>query len=797
MTGTDDDRRKNRGAETAASMPAAGDANLLDIWGFIRRGKGFIALGLVLGLALSYFHYSRQTPIYQSEVEILVMQKNSNLPTQGVEGGSGLQQKSMNESLLSTHARLLQSPRVIKRAIEKYDLKSVPTIVELIQKGDDPTAYIAEHLAVTKGGSKETEGANVLSGTFEGPLPEDCATILRAVVGSYQDFLGETFQDTSEEAVELISQAKFELAEDVQKEEAAYQKFRAKAPLLSKNESGTKWLDQIETSLSEVRVKYTEAKARLHVIEEVLSGDAAKDFTDLDKLSLLGQKNVQRLSLLLEVKRGGPSQTYSPILTEAAQIEFNGRLDLLLQEQTLLTNFGTDHPEVRSVRQQIDLTKKFLEENGPSILSSRTLDVEADELLKAFVELLQHDLSELKIRQEELEGYASLEEGKAKKLAMSVLQDELMRSELTRKRNLHDAVVERLREINLIKDYGGYITEVISPVEQAQDPVSPVLIKTLALGGVLGLFCGTGLAYVVRLVDRTFHNPNELRQALALPIIGQVPALVIENGKAGKAAGGEIESPFVPTLVSYHRPRSRYAEAFRGLRTAIYFNAHVGKHKVIQITSPNPKDGKSTLAANLAISMAQSGKKVMLVDCDFRNSTVHKLFGLNNSVGASNVIAGDQELPDVIQSVDVENLSILPGGPHPSNPSELLTSPKFDELVTLLSERYDLIIIDSPPALAVSDPATIASRVDGVLLVLRITKDGRPEAVQAKQLLTSVGAQMLGVVVNGWHQASGYGYGYYGQGYGYGYGYGYGEKDSDYYQDEEAPATQLSSADSQ
>ena len=345
----------------------------------------------------------------------------------------------------------------------------------------------------------------------------------------------------------------------------------------------------------------------------------------------------------------------------------------------------------------------------------------------------------------------------------------------------------------MITTYGGYITEVIAPVVEAESPVSPVLTLTLALGGVVGLFCGTGLAYVVRIADRTFHNPNELRQALGLPIMGQIPPLVVQNGKAGKDAGEEVVFPIDPTLISYHRPRSRHAEAFRGLRTALFFNAHVGQHKVIQITSPNPKDGKSTMAANLAICMAQSGKKVMLVDCDLRNPTVHKLFGLKNSVGASDVIAGEAELPDAIQSVDVENLSIVPSGPNPSNPSELLTSPRFDELVKLLGERYDLIIVDSPPLLAVSDPATIASRVDGVLLVMRITKDGRPEAVQAKQLLASMGAEILGVVVNGWHQVRGYGYGYYGHKYGYGYGYGYGERDSEYYEDEETATARLSS----
>ena len=254
MTGTDDDRRENFGAETAGSTLAAGDGNLMEIWDLFRWGKGFIALGLALGLAVSCFYYYRATPIYESKVEILVMQKDSNLATQRAKGGSDFQRESMNENLLSTHVQLFQSPRIIQMALEPNeadesdesdgdpDLIRVPTIAQVIAEGGNPTAYIAGHLTVTKGGSGRAKGADVIQATFQGPSPEDCAIILRAVTNSYQDFLGETFQDTSADAVELIGKAKDDIEEELQALEDERSRVRSEkdAPLLSMYASGTK-----------------------------------------------------------------------------------------------------------------------------------------------------------------------------------------------------------------------------------------------------------------------------------------------------------------------------------------------------------------------------------------------------------------------------------------------------------------------------------------------------------------------------------------------------------------------------
>jgi polysaccharide biosynthesis transport protein len=343
----------------------------------------------------------------------------------------------------------------------------------------------------------------------------------------------------------------------------------------------------------------------------------------------------------------------------------------------------------------------------------------------------------------------------AKSTIGEALRAELARQALIRKKELFETIVKRISEIELIKDYGGYITQVICPVETPRKAVSPILAMTLGAGGLLGLFLGVGLAYVADLRDRTFRGPGEVEQTLELPLLAEVPPMGRTTRQFARSENGAA-SGIDPGVVAHHQPASQDAEAIRGLRTAFCFITRRGGQKVIQITSPSAADGKTTLAANLAVSLAQSGRTVLLVDADFRSPAVHWLFGVDFSLGLSSIISDQAELTDAIQGVGIENLSILPAGPLPANPADLLTSVRFEQFLAVAREQYDYVIIDSPPLLAISDASVIAARADGVLLTLRITRNGAPAAAQAARMLTAMDAQTLGVVVNGYRKERNY-----------------------------------------
>ncbi|MCA9247239.1 MAG: CpsD/CapB family tyrosine-protein kinase, partial [Planctomycetales bacterium] len=213
-------------------------------------------------------------------------------------------------------------------------------------------------------------------------------------------------------------------------------------------------------------------------------------------------------------------------------------------------------------------------------------------------------------------------------------------------------------------------------------------------------------------------------------------------------------------------PGSSRSESYRAVRTALYFSTRGEEHTVFQVTSPNAGDGKTTLASNLAISFAQTGDRTLLIDADLRKPRVHRLFALDAENGLAAVIDGAVDVADAIVESAVPGLHLLPAGKTPRNPAELLTKPRFQELINLVRDQYDYVIVDTPPLLAVTDPCVVAPRVDGVLLTIRITKQGRPQAERAKAILSSLKTKLLGVVVNDADDAL--------RGAGYGYGYGYG-----------------------
>ncbi len=342
------------------------------------------------------------------------------------------------------------------------------------------------------------------------------------------------------------------------------------------------------------------------------------------------------------------------------------------------------------------------------------------------------------------------------------MEDEKLRRDITLTEKLLDSIIKKLEDVNLVKSVGGYDAKTIAPPTLGKK-VHPSLMIIFPASVLLGGLFGFGLAYLAESMDKSFRNVDEIRARLGLPVVGQIPFLKIMDKNADKVAPEATH--LAPILYSHHHPKSIGAESYRGVRTSLYFNVHGKGHKLVQVTSPSSGDGKSTMAANLAISIAQSGKKVLLVDADMRKPTVHKLFGLSSKIGLSSVIVENIDPNEAIQDVSIPGLSILPCGPIPPNPAELLTSPHFEEFLLYLRDHFDFVIIDTPPLLAVTDPSIVAHKVDGVFLNIRFTKNGRPDAERAEDVLRSLKANIIGVVVNDSDSllgTSAYGYGYSG-----------------------------------
>jgi succinoglycan biosynthesis transport protein ExoP len=772
-----------------SSLPGIG---LQDLMRMVQRRIVLLASCVGVCVAVSLLYYFLAAEKFESSAQILVMKKDSKLAARGAEGNDESDTR-VSEDLLATHMQILQSRQIVGQALKQNGYDQLPSIVNKLKSDEDATDFVIERLYVTRGGTGQAKMGHVLNARFRHTSPKECQEIMAAIVASYKSFLGEKFQDVSKEAAELISHAKVDLASDLQKAQDDYQTFREKAPLLWKGDESANVhrvnYEELEAALSEIRVKTAESRARLDVVRAAAQDQDANNASDLERLALLDDDNIERVGLLVTVDKGDANtaefQSTQPARLEGARAEHEAYLNLMMKEKTLRVDLGPDHPQVQDAVRQQQIMRGFLKEKKDSLGNiDDKLKLTPRNLVQAYVKLLENDLATMERREKEIKLLADKEHDSAKALVSYELRGETMRLGIANKQQLYDAAIARLREINLVKDYAGFVTEVIAPPELGV-LMYPKFWMCLAMGSILGLLVGVASAGTAEMRDPFFVGPGDVAQSLDLPILTQVPNLATN-------VVVKRNSRLSPTISAFHRPRSREAESIRGLRTALFFRMTAGENKVIQLTSANPADGKSTLAVNLAASIAQAGDRTLLIDCDMRRPSAHKIFGLEPKVGLSNVIVGDVELADAIIETEVPNLSLLPCGPSPNNPAELLTNRSFAELLTLLRDRYDRIVLDTPPLLAVADPAIVSALADGVVMAIRLTRDSRMQVVRSKELLETAKANLLGVAINGYdltrrHRLAAY---EYGTGYGYTDDYTT-EVDTDAYYTEEEEDGQL------
>jgi receptor protein-tyrosine kinase len=281
--------------------------------------------------------------------------------------------------------------------------------------------------------------------------------------------------------------------------------------------------------------------------------------------------------------------------------------------------------------------------------------------------------------------------------------------------------------------------------------VSPRPRRNAAIALVVGVVFGVGLAFLFEYLDDSIKSKSDLERAGrgALPTLGLIPAV---------SGWKDRDEARVASVVD---PKSPAAEAYRALRTSIQFLGLDHKVHAVQITSPTASEGKTTTLANLGVALASAGQRVVISCSDLRRPRIHEFFGLDNAVGLTSVILGEVPLSAAVQRVpDVENLYILASGPLPPNPSELLSSDHAADVLAALRAEYDMVLLDSPPVLPVTDAAVLSSRVDATLLVATAGMTTRRSVSRAVELLHQVEAPLVGSVLNGVKDEGGYGYGY-------------------------------------
>ncbi len=719
------------------SPPRSGGRNIFQV--FWQR-RGLIFFGGVLGVTLAVLTYSQRPSLYRATAQVLVVKKQE---------GNALSVTGMvvMDDYVATHLIVIRSQTVVKMAVNKKDLGSLKSL-----QGRDPVGTIQAGLVAAREASKEgtSGGNNILNLSYSGSDPSDVEVILRSVIESYKDFLDKTFENTSETTVALIRTAIDTLNTNLKTKNEEYRKFRNSSDLLIRGENG---VPDYESKILEYRKKETESHEQVELIEKRIK--AIQKAVD--------EKKPREFILALAERRyeKGVSNQNRDQKANATALE-TALLPLFAQELDLKLFYGDDHPELIRVRNRIKLTRETYEHLDQIAREGEMAPVSNDPVRN----MIQAMLVEQQLARTNYEfnkGLLDDELKTARRLEDQYQTDRDFLDHISRIKKVLDSTLRKLEEINLVRGVGGFEAKALAEPSPGAK-TSPVLWQFLFMGAALGFGLAAVSAYLLDLADKSFRNPEEIRRRLGLPIVGHVPFVQTSAEPVMTVDGAGNPLELDPGLIALHQPTSPVSEGFRGIRTALYFKTHGQRHNVIQVTSPNMGDGKTTLITNLAVSIAQSGRKVLIIDADLRRPRVHRSFGLAGKIGLAEVIAGTAELDEAIQITVVPNLSVLPCGRRPQNPAELLTLPQFEDVIDDLRSAFDFVLIDTPPLLAVSDPCIIAPRVDGLLLTIRLSKNGRPSAERARDLLVGLRANCIGVVVNGVGKhgsMSGYGYEHY------------------------------------
>jgi capsular exopolysaccharide synthesis family protein len=408
--------------------------------------------------------------------------------------------------------------------------------------------------------------------------------------------------------------------------------------------------------------------------------------------------------------------------------------------QQKLQVFKPDYPEMKQLQGQIDAIDKQIASALADVRASVRSEYEA---AVAQENLLTKELATLR--------------GQTLNVDSHSIEYNILKREADTNRQLYDALLQRYKEIGVATDVGSNNVSVVDRALPPSGRYKPSLPLNLGIGLLLGAVLGALAAFALEFLDQTLKTPQDVEQRLRLPVFGIIPKLKKQEVPA--QALRDLRSPF--------------SEAYRSVRTALQFSTDNGVPKVLLVTSAGPGEGKSTTAWSLARNFAQLGKRVLLIDGDLRNPSLHRVAEVRGEVGLSNLLAGAAQLNEAIQDTDDPRLKLVLAGPLPPNPAELLAGSKLVSLLTVASESYDQVIIDGPPVLGIADAPILANAAAGTLLVVEAGKTRIQTAQVAIKRLFAARARLIGAIVSKYSAARhsyGFGYGDYGDYGSYSYG---------------------------
>ena len=735
--------RDRRASEALTVLPppavpfeAPHEPHLLDYLIVLRKHQWLIltfALTVVTLVTIATF---KMKPVYEASARVEVDRNSQNvLPFQS----SGDYDQYMDEeNYIDTQTKILQSETLALQTIKSLNLGQYPEFggngtSDFSQGAREPNEDRPAILGAFLSRLRVTRVPNttLIEVGFSAQDPQLAARVVNAHLLNYKEADFRSSQLAIKDASDWLSQELDDLRVKMQGAEDA-------------------------------RVTYERQNEIWQIGDNQQQNITTEKLADVSKAVTQAQMDVAQKQALYQMATSGdvdamPAAQSNPVI----QGLLKQKSDLEAQYAAGLAQFGPNWPKVRQIADQRAQVDKQLNDARKVIGDSAEQQYNTAQTQLA---ILESNLDRQKAE-------ASVE-------AQKLVEYSILQNDANATKQLYDGLNEKLKEAQI---EAGLKSSNIRIIDQALVPTSPSgpqRTRNILLAVLVGLVGGVGLAVFREYLDNTVKSPDDVERLTGLPSLAVVPNLPNLSGAAGKLArlAGEPATGSRVELLAYVQPKSQISEAFRALRTSLLLSQAEHPPQVILVTSALPREGKTTAAANLAVTLAQLGDRTLLVDCDLRKPGVRRALNLTTGrdAGLSSYLAGVSSLEEVtVPHPTITNLSALMTGPIPPSPADLLSSHRMRDGIAELRRRFKFIVIDSPPVLAATDAVIISALTDGVLLVVRSGDTPKEAFTRTRDLLATVKGRLLGVVLNGVNSSAPdyyYSYRYYPYAYGYGYG---------------------------
>lgn len=776
---------------------------LRDVWSAVSKRRWMILAIVVLVTAITAVMLARKPDIYSAEAQVQV---DTEGPTSGLTAGKNnsiVLDYGQDPSYFNTQLQLITKPGLVRRVVKTLDLEHNPDFLQA-QTGDTTWGRLLRTFGVPNTASnappiknsdngKLLIGKDVASATSTDDLEE--AARLNPFVTAIQG--GLKVEPVKEERLQytetrLIS-IKFTHANPVVA--AKVSNAIAETFVLSNLEQKTKFTsttgDFLQRRIAELQTEIRSDEERLINYakgHEILSLDASQN-TVVDRLAglnkqLLEAENERKIAEAAYRVKKDPAAAQI-LAGDSSTKDLEAELTKLKQKRAqLLVDNTEEWPEVQEVNKQIAALEKEIRD-----ARTKSGDTESKAAELRYRQALDRESS--------LRAAFEQQRGATRTQNEAAINYKIIQQEIETNKGLLDGLLQRAKENDVIlagTPNNLHVTDYAIP---PRSPIGPNRLQGVLLAFIFSLGFGVCLAALLEYLDDSIRSTEDVNRILRLPTLATIPLLkksglkprAISNGTAllrvnGNGRNGNGSGRVNPALLLDLDQRSPLAEAFRQLRTSVLLSTPGHAPKTLVVTSCVPAEGKSTTAINLAVTLAQTGARVLVIDADMRRPTIHSSFGILNEQGLCNILANEMSQAEMLSYVQQETesgLYVLTSGPVPPNPAELIGSEQMKRLLIELQTAFDHIVIDSPPLASFTDGVLLSAICDGVVLVVHASECSRKVVLRSQRSLEEVGAKVLGVVLNRVDARS---TDYY---YGYRYYKTYKSAELDYHDNEQAP----------